>query len=51
MAVAFLMTSPSGYQIDAGEGDRFDDAAGAHAVGVPDGGAGLPLLGWSTTGR
>jgi hypothetical protein len=50
MAVAFLMTSPSGYQIQEARATGSMSAAGAHAVGVPDGGAGLPLVGWSTTG-
>jgi hypothetical protein len=50
MAVAFLMTSPSGYEIQEARATGSMSAAGAHAVGVPDGGAGLPLLGWSTTG-
>jgi hypothetical protein len=50
MAVAFLMTSPSGYQIARARATGAMPAAGAHAVGVPDGGPGLPLVGWSTTG-
>lgn len=49
MAAAFLMTSPTGAQVAAASTTGMD-TVGAHAVGVPDGGPGLPLVGWSTTG-
>jgi uncharacterized membrane protein YhaH (DUF805 family) len=45
MAVGFIMVAPTSAQLAADTGFQ-----GAHAVGVEDGGPGLPLVGWSTEG-
>ncbi|MGI5237116.1 hypothetical protein [Dactylosporangium sp. CA-139066] len=46
MAVGFLMTLPTKAQLAQDN----PTVIGAHSVGVPDGGPGLPLVNWSTTG-
>lgn len=43
MGLAYLMTQPTATQLA-----NYQGIAGAHAVGVSDGGPGLPFLGWST---
>lgn len=45
LGLAYLMTSPTDAQLQ-----DFQGVAGAHAVGLADGGPGIPLLGWSTVG-
>ena len=50
MATAFFMVTPRPEQaarVASGYGPRI---IGAHSVGVPDGGPGLPIFGWSTVG-
>ncbi|WP_374058539.1 hypothetical protein [Naasia sp. SYSU D00948] len=43
LGLGYLMTSPTAQQLA-----DFEGIAGAHTVGLPDGGPGLPVLGWST---
>jgi hypothetical protein len=49
LSVGFLMTSPTPEQ-RAAMTRAAPTVIGAHSVGVPDGGAGLPVVGWSTEG-
>jgi hypothetical protein len=50
MGVAFLMTQPTPEQDALVAATSSSSIVGAHAVGVADGGPGLPIVGWSTVG-
>lgn len=49
MLQGFLMTNPSPEQRALLEAGHTPTMIGAHTIGAPDGGPGLPVLGWSTT--
>lgn len=48
MGQAFLMTSPTAQQMAGWQRGEPVTIVGAHAIGAPDGGPGLPMLGWRT---
>ena len=50
MAVGWLMVVPTPEQMAILEAGQVPARAGAHSVGLPDGGPGLGWLGWSTLG-
>src|SRR5215213_4609211 len=47
-SIGGLMTRPTSQQLDAARAGQRMTIAGAHTVGAPDGGPGLPGTGWST---
>lgn len=50
MGLGFLMTRPTPEQNLALQAGQAVLQVGAHSVGVPDGGSGIPVLNWSTQG-
>jgi hypothetical protein len=48
MGQGFLMTSPTAQQLAGWQAGEPITVIGAHSVGAPDGGAGLPVTGWRT---
>jgi hypothetical protein len=50
MAVAFMMPPPKPDQLAMMKEGIDPPMVGGHAVGVPDGGPGMPITHWSTTG-
>jgi hypothetical protein len=49
-AIGAIMPRPTPAQVESMRAGRPTPLLGAHAVGVPDGGPGLPLTRWSTEG-
>ncbi|MCY1074798.1 hypothetical protein [Archangium lansingense] len=48
MGLGFFMSSPNAAQLEAMKAGQRVVESGSHTFGVPDGGPGLPLVGWST---
>lgn len=46
--LGFLMTNPTAVQLANAQAGNVMLESGAHTVGAPDGGPGLPFVGWST---